>query len=192
MDFTISKYKNLIVTLKNAGYFFQSFTDFLQNSENKCIILRHDVDLKPQNSLITAQIENKLGIKGSYYFCAVPGSWNEKNINQIFELGHEVGYHYESLTTCNGDIGLAIKDFEKNLSRLRSLVPVTTICMHGSPKSKWDSKVLWKSYDYKDFGIVGEPYFDINFNEVFYLTDTGRRWDGEKVSVRDKVIMNNG
>jgi hypothetical protein len=25
------------------------------------------------------------------------------------------------------------------------------------------------------------------FNKTFYLTDTGRRWDGWKVSVRDKV-----
>ena len=30
-------------------------------------------------------------------------------------------------------------------------------------------------------------YFDIDFDHVFYLTDTGRRWDGFNVSVRDKV-----
>jgi hypothetical protein len=59
--------------------------------------------------------------------------------------------------------------------------------MHGSPKSKWDSKDLWKEYNYQDYGIIGEPYFDVNFDDVFYLTDTGRRWDGWKVSVRDKV-----
>ena len=46
---------------------------------------------------------------------------------------------------------------------------------------------MWKYYDYRDFGIIGEPYFDIDFDEVLYLTDTGRRWDGESVSVRDKV-----
>ena len=40
---------------------------------------------------------------------------------------------------------------------------------------------------YRDFGIIGEPYFDIDFNEVLYLTDTGRRWDGELVSIRDRV-----
>ena len=28
------------------------------------------------------------------------------------------------------------------------------------------------------------------FNDVYYLTDTGRRWDGNKVSVRDKVNTN--
>ena len=62
--------------------------------------------------------------------------------------------------------------------------------MHGSPRSPWDSKDLWKHYDYRDFGIIGEPYFDIDFSEVLYLTDTGRRWDGNKVSVRDKVLPN--
>ena len=46
---------------------------------------------------------------------------------------------------------------------------------------------LWKKYNYKDYGIIGEPYFDVDFNKVLYITDTGRRWDGNKVSVRDKV-----
>ena len=41
--------------------------------------------------------------------------------------------------------------------------------------------------DYHSFDIVGEPYFDVDFSKVFYLTDTGRRWDGFNVSLRDKV-----
>src|SRR5690606_26928848 len=49
---------------------------------------------------------------------------------------------------------------------------------------------LWKYYYYRDFGIVGEPYFDIDFEKVLYLTDTGRRWDG--VAVRDKVTGREG
>jgi len=65
---------------------------------------------------------------------------------------------------------------------------------HGSPKSKYDSRDTWKNrqeagqeYDYRKLGIIGEPYFDIDFDKVFYLTDTGRRWDGWKTSIRDKV-----
>ena len=81
----------------------------------------------------------------------------------------------------------AIELFEKHLTELRKYYPVKTICMHGSPLSKYDNKLLWKYYSYRDFGIIGEPYFDIDFNEVFYLTDTGRRWDGDRVSIRDKV-----
>ena len=84
-------------------------------------------------------------------------------------------------------IDTAILSFQNNLEKLRQLVPVSTICMHGSPRSKYDNRDLWKKYDYRDFGIIGEPYFDMDFDDVFYLTDTGRRWDGWKVSVRDKV-----
>ena len=59
--------------------------------------------------------------------------------------------------------------------------------MHGSPRSPWDSRDLWKTHDYRSQGIIAEPYLDLDFNQVFYLTDTGRRWDGWKVSVRDKL-----
>jgi hypothetical protein len=187
MDFTIKKYKHLIAALLKTGYSFQPFTDFLTSPKEKVIILRHDVDLLPLNSLEFAKIQYEFDINGSFYFRSVPESWDVRVIMEISGLGHEIGYHYECLTTTNGDIVAGIKDFERNLNELRKLAPVSTICMHGSPRSKWDSKDLWKHYNYRDFGIIGEPYFDVNFDEVFYLTDTGRCWDGWKVSVRDKV-----
>jgi len=187
LDFTVKKYKELLQSLKVQGYKFQTFERFLDNPAPKSIILRHDVDLLPSNSLRFAKIQNELGINGTYYFRAVPESWDENVIIQIAAMGHEIGYHYENLTTCKGDLKKGIYDFEKNLTNLRNLAPVFTICMHGSPMSKYDSKDLWKKFSYKDYDIIGEPYFDIDFNDVFYITDTGRRWDGNKVSVRDRV-----
>lgn len=171
MDFTLEKYRELLVALHGYGE----------------VILRHDVDLKPQNSLKTALIENELGWKATYYFRAVPESWDEDIIGKIAALGHEIGYHYESLTTCDGDVDRAYEDFCTNLERLRKIFPVTSICMHGSPRSKWDSKDIWKKYDYHKLGVLFEPYFDVDFSKIFYLTDTGRRWDGFNVSVRDKI-----
>ncbi len=190
MDFTLKKYARLLEALKGAGYTFQTFGEYLlQPAEGKVIIMRHDVDLLPENSLATARMEAKEGIKAVYYFRAVPESWNEPIIHKIAQWGHEVGYHYESLTTCQGQVDAAYKDFCRNLERLRALVPVKTICMHGSPRSPYDSKDIWKNYSYKDLGILGEPYFDVDFSQMFYLTDTGRRWDGYKYSRRDKVAQ---
>src|SRR5690625_6415775 len=45
--------------------------------------------------------------------------------------------------------------------------------------SKWHhlteiSRDLWKWYSYRDYGIIAEPYFDLDFSRVLYLTDTGR------------------
>jgi len=187
MDFTIEKYKELLQALKEHNYTFQTFEEFINEPESRSVVLRHDVDLLPYNSLEFAKIQADHGVKGVYYFRAVPESWDEKVIKEIALLGHEIGYHYECLTTCRGNMSEGIQDFEKNLNALRKLAPVSTICMHGSPMSKYDSKDLWKDYNYRDFNIIGEPYFDVDFNNVFYLTDTGRKWDGDKVSVRDRV-----
>ena len=188
MDFTRKIYRELLVCLLKGGYSTISYVDYCTGGRpQRFAILRHDVDLLPYHSLATAEIEHELGIKAVYYFRAVPESWDEKVIKEIAAMGHEVGYHYESLTTCNGDAQRAFEDFKTNLERLRKLVPVSTICMHGSPRSPYDSKDIWKQYDYKTLDIIGEPYLSTDFSQMLYLTDTGRRWDGYKVSVRDKI-----
>lgn len=186
-DYTLSKYRQLLDSLNGSAYCFQTFRSFLEQPSESSIILRHDVDLRPSYSLEFAKIQFEYNIKGTYYFRAVPQSWDEKVIKSIADLGHEIGYHYECLTTTNGNLEEGIRDFKMNLNALRKLAPVETICMHGSPMSKYDSKDLWRQYKYQDFGIIGEPYFDIDFKKVYYLTDTGRKWDGHKSSVRDKV-----
>lgn len=188
MDFTRKSYRQLVLQLKASGYAFITYQQYCEGSlPHRFVILRHDVDLKPKNSLAVAQDEAALGAKASYYFRAVPESWDDAIIRTIHQLGHEVGYHYESLTTCNGDVQKAFEDFKINIEKLRKLVPVSTICMHGSPRSPFDSKDIWKLFDYKSLGILGEPYLSTDFSKMLYLTDTGRRWDGYKVSVRDKI-----
>lgn len=187
MDFTLIKYKSLLVSLKDADYSFQTFEAFLESPKEKVIILRHDIDLKAKNALQIAQIEHSLGIKASYYFRVVPQSNQPDIIKAIADLSHEIGYHYEDLSLFKGDVAKAISHFKQQLSYFRQFYPVKTICMHGSPTSKIDNRSIWKGLNYKDYGLIGEPYFDVDFNEVFYLTDTGRCWDGERYSVRDKV-----
>lgn len=186
-DFTLYTFQSLLSNLKDQQFKFLTYTEFINHPIDKCIILRHDVDAKKMNSLKTAQLENKLGIRGTYYFRIVPESFDKKIIKQICDLGHEIGYHYEDLTLARGDKELAIKLFEEHLAKLRRVAPVETICMHGSPLSKYDNRKLWDEYNYRDYGLSGEPYLDTNFNQILYLTDTGRRWDGDAVSVRDKT-----
>ena len=141
-------------------------------------------DKKPLCKFIAVTLV--LAIFTEVVFRIVPQS-NEPNIiREIQTLGHEIGYHYEDLTLCKGNPDKAIKSFERNLNYFRQFGPVKTICMHGSPLSRFDNRKLWEKYNYRDFGITGEPYFDIDFAKVLYLTDTGRRWDGEKMSIRDK------
>lgn len=191
VDFTIKKYIELLQALKEYPFRFLTFEYYCTHKselDTECfVILRHDVDLKAKNSLETARIEHSLGIQTSYYFRVVEQSNKPDIIKEIAEMGHEIGYHYEDMSLCGGDTVKAIEHFSTQLAYFRQYYPVKTICMHGAPRSKYDGKDLWRSYDYHDFGIVGEPYFDVDFSKVFYLTDTGRRWDGFHVSVRDRI-----
>ena len=204
MDFTLTTYKELLQELLANDYSFQTLENFIQlPNKEKIVILRHDVDRLPGNSLVMAEIEKEVGIRPSYYFRIVKESYDEDIIRQIAGMGHEIGYQNEDVDLSSRGqksevrsqkeldydalLDKAIKSFERNLSILREVVPVKTICMHGSPLSKWDNRDLWKRYNYRDYGIIAEPYFDLDFDEVFYITDTGRSWNKSTTSIRDKV-----
>lgn len=210
MDFTLKTYKTLIEALKEKNYHFLTVDEYFSSlntntSTSQLILMRHDVDRKPSNSLRMAKLENKLGVKATYYFRIIPKTLKPKIIKEIASLGHEIAYHYENL--CDAEIlmknekckmknvqeyqarlfELALEDFIANLTRLREIVSIKNIAMHGRPTSKWDSRLLWDKYDYKKYGIISEPYFDIDFDKVQYITDAGRSWDNAAINLRDKV-----
>jgi len=186
-DFTLDMYKVLIEGLKGAGYSFQRLEDFAKKPLERVVIIRHDVDIWNRKALPFARLENELGVKASYYFRYLKNGFNPDIIKEVALLGHEVGYHYEDLTRYDGDMEKAIRSFEEKVDMLRKHYPVKTICMHGRSGSPYDNRDMWKEYDYRDFGIIAEPYLDLDFDKVLYLSDTGRRWNGSDVAVRDKV-----
>ena len=185
-DFTVSIYRELVHALKDKVT-FSTFEDYRKDPGN-AVILRHDVDKLPAKSLEFARIQAELGIRASYYFRILPCSFDRGIIREIATLGHEIGYHYEDLALADGDVNAAIALFSKHLGMLREFYPVKTICMHGSPTSKYDNRLLWQNHDYREWGLTGEPYFDLDFKDIFYLTDTGRSWNGDKFSIRDRPM----
>lgn len=194
-DFTISSLNILLDTLRSSGYTFQTYAEFVKNPAVKAVVLRHDIDKKSKNALQVAKLLNKKSIKGTFYFRVVPGSWDESVIKSINGMGHEVGLHYEDIDivrkktgkNSNDLIANAFKSFQSNLEKLRKIAPVETICSHGSPLSPYDNKMIWDKYSYRSLGIIAEPYLDTDYSTVGYMTDTGRCWNGEKYSIRDRV-----
>lgn len=190
MDFTLKIYTQLLQYFQSKGYKFITFEAYCNNQQSETsifIILRHDVDEYATNALKMAEAEYKLGIKATYYFRKVKQSDNPEIIRRIAAMGHEVGYHYETLSVHNGDMHKAVEEFKTNLEYFRTYYPVKTVCMHGSSTSKHDNRDIWKHYKLEDFGLIGEPYMTTDFNSIYYLTETGHAWDGGKYAVWDKV-----
>lgn len=191
MDFTLTAYERLLNCLLDCGYRFAAVEDVMEGGADaeKLILLRHDVDRNPENSFKTACIEKKLGIRGTYYFRIVRTSLKEPVVRQIIRLGHEIGYHYEDLTLARGNMELALHLFEQHLQQFRKYYSVKTICMHGSPLSRFDNRMVWRLRHYGEFGIQCEPYFDLDFSKMLYLSDTGRTWVKGRHRVRDMEMQ---
>lgn len=187
----------------------------MESKPEKFVIIRHDIDDETDLSYAVrmAEAENAMGIKATYYFRICKNVFKIESIKHIADLGHEIGYHYEVLGEAEGDYNKAIKLFEAHLRKFRKVYDVKTIAQHGGPLrnclnvikisnavqvfkqmiigehvfDRWESKDIWRIYDYRKYGIIGEPYLSIDFNKVAYFSDTNRSWIDTKYRIKDKV-----
>jgi hypothetical protein len=64
--------------------------------------------------------------------------------------------------------------------------------MHGRPFRPFDNRDLWRAPEYhrllaERFALLGEVYLDICYDDILYITDTGRNWTQDAGNLRDKV-----
>lgn len=184
-DFTHDAYLALMEALKSVGYEFSLFRELAPTG--KTVALRHDVDRLPMRAQALGELEASLGIKATYFIRTKPHVFKPAIVQALTEQGHEIGYHYEDLVDSHGDTERAWEYFRRNLDRLRSVAPVSSIAMHGRPFSKIDGRDLWKDFDYRALGISREAYLDIDWTSVHYFSDTGRGWNST-ANVRDRLL----
>jgi len=191
LDFNLETYKLFIKSLQSNGFKLHSFNEYVINKpENKICILRHDIDRASKHIQHFAEFEQQNGIKATYYFPTKLINNSPDLIKKIAALGHEIGYHYNDFSLSPGNFTAAFKSLKINLEKLRKLVPVNSLCMDGKPLHSQDNRKLWDQFNYKELGILGEIYLEIDYNEFAYYTDTGRKWNNKNINVRDKVVTN--
>jgi len=183
-DFTLGKYCELCEDILDSGYKVFTVQSYLQKRPGSdFVILRHDVDSKPQKALKMAEMESQMGISSTYYFRSTKSVFIPKIIEKVYAKGHEIGYHYEVLSKAQGNFKEAIRLFERELDEFKKICDIDTICMHGSVLSRYDNRTLWNLYDFRDFGIIGEAYLSMGEN-FHYFSDTGWEWSN-KHKMRD-------
>lgn len=180
-DFTLIRYGDLLEAIIKANYTATTVYDYISSGPERCIILRHDVDRAINRSLEMARLEFDRGIKSTYYFRFQKDTFKPDFIGKIFDMGHEVGYHYEVVDKAGHDLEKSIEIFREELEAFRKITEVNTVCMHGNPLSPWSNLELWNKCDPGDFGLRGEPYISIDYKKVLYFTDTGRTWADPKI-----------
>lgn len=160
----------------------------LQRPNKGFIIFKHDVETKPSKALKLAEIENKYGIRGSYYVQAnlLNNLKNVKVLQQIKNLGHEVSYHYDVLDANNGNFEKANQEFQKNLQIFENFgFEIKTVCQHGNPvkhrkgySSNRDffrrESIANQYHEISDIVVNFREHTGVNFS---YISDAGYAWN---------------
>lgn len=98
-DFTIGKYKEFLTDARKS-FTFASFDNI--PSDERHILLRHDLDLSVSTGLEVATVEHEFGVSATYFILLHSPFYNlleYRNFNMIKEilsLGHKIGLHFDS------------------------------------------------------------------------------------------------
>jgi len=190
-DFTFDTYEELLKAGREAGYEHITVREYLGADEapERFILHRHDVDRKPENALKMARLEAEHGVSSTYYFRTIDKTFRPGILRAIEDLGHEIGYHYEDMDRADGDRERAHELFERELERLREVVQVDTVCMHGNPLTSHDNREMWgEPPGFEEYGLLGEAYLSTDFVDVTYFSDTGRTWEDGALKIKDHPV----
>lgn len=183
--FTIKNYKNVIQLAIDRGFQFIFHKDEFQ-PERKDVIWRHDVEFSTEVALKMAEIENKAGVKTTFFFQLHTNYYNILSryhsdiLHEIKKLGHHIGLHFDS--------HYYQVDSEDKLARYIRLdteyfenvfdVKLDTFSFHNT------NPFILSCEEYKYGGLINvyASYFKTKYN---YCSDSNGHWRFEKL---DEVL----
>lgn len=187
-DFTHDMYARLCAAVLAAGYVPLTVRQYLTGAERppRVVMMRHDIDRWPRRALAMAEIESAYGIAATYYVRMTRHAFKPAIVKELATLGHEIGYHYETLSRERGNVTCALATMARELAMLRAVARVDTAAMHGSPFSPYDNRDIWRHAVLADYDLRGEVYLSLDYSQIGYYTDTGRSWSADATNRRDR------
>jgi hypothetical protein len=179
-DFTFDLYGQLLESALESGWTITTLRDYLTNKPEKpVLIIRHDVDRRVRNAPRMAKLEADYGVSSTYYFRTK--TFDRKIVENIEDMGHEIGYHYEDLAKCNGNLEKAHNRFRDNLITFREVAEIDTAAAHGSALSQYSNLDIWTDeYTLEAYDLIGEAYLSMGIDktpsEIDYVSETHRTW----------------
>jgi hypothetical protein len=181
--FSLINYEKLINEILKCGLIFAPIRSLAKEGPKiNHLYLKHDVECNVDNALLMAKIEKKYNIFSTYYFHDHLIFNNLNKINDIANLGHEIGYHHDCMDSNEGNFNLALSNFKSSVKKMRSLgLDISTCCPHGNPtklRINWVSNKdlfrLYKSNYIDDVWDLSESLTLENYEfKISYISDYG-------------------
>jgi UDP-GlcNAc3NAcA epimerase len=102
-EFTLRNYRSLLLRLRDRGYKFAAFpeAESLLTQQRQFVLMRHDIDLSLDKALAMAELEAEARVVSTYFFMIRNDFYNvfsrigSETIQEILELGHHLGLHFD-------------------------------------------------------------------------------------------------
>lgn len=174
-DFTYSHYKDILNLIKNTDYTATFFNE--ANRSEKELILRHDVDVDLEKAYKMALIENKHGIKTTYFisirsaFYNIFDKSNSDFIRRICGLGHQIGLHFDEAYYGTEDVENIKRNVDNEVRILNDYFDVNVFAVSFHRPSKF----LLQSDIKLNNSLIN--VYSKKFTEEFkYVSDSRRMW----------------
>lgn len=146
------------------------------------VVLRFDVDFRETHAVALAEIAAQHGLSGSFYFRCHAAGFPLAAMEKVAALGHEIGYHFETLDTCQGDFRAAEDLFVAHLHQLRDAgFAIHTVAAHGSQPTATTYRANFDLFKHSPDLLAravlhGETTISVDFSRVLYVSDALWRW----------------
>ncbi|MEO9530971.1 MAG: hypothetical protein ABJG68_05650 [Crocinitomicaceae bacterium] len=173
-NFTLENYKDLLEYFGQT-HKFTLFKDYNEKETEKIILLRHDIDYSLKYAYEIAKMEAQLGVKSTYFLLFSSPFYNmldEENISlaqEIANLGHEIGLHYDVTVISKGNRANPQSLFDAEINLLANLIdtPIRTIAMHNPSISGDDI--------FRESSFIN-TYDEKFVKEMAYFSDSCMAW----------------
>lgn len=176
MPFTHAGYIWLMNLLKENGYKISDYHHWKE--QDKCVILRHDVDNDMMQALSMARIEHMQGIKSTYFVLLTSNFYNlysNRNrgiLRELQDMGHAIGLHFDEMAYPGdaGKIGRTVYNIKQELDILSEIIQddVTVFSYHRPTQAILEADVKVES--------AVNSYGNVFFRQFKYLSDSRMHW----------------
>jgi hypothetical protein len=142
----LGDFEALLTAALERGYRTMTLSAFAETApaaDDRILLVRHDIDTDVARARRMWQIEQRLGVVGSYFFRR--STWDVGFMCELAAAGNEVGYHYEELADLVKEQGAATaaqaralidasrERLDARLEQLRAAsgLPLEVLAAHG-------------------------------------------------------------
>ncbi len=171
-QFSKNGYESLLKSFINIGYKFVNYKNI--HPQKKHLIIRHDVDFLPEDTINISGIEKSLKVKAYYFFLVKSDIYNilsnncQKVLSNLIKAGHNIGLHFDHKGYT--DSSAANKEALNQCKLLQSVLKrkIEIISFHRPSKGLLNNnkKLAGRLHTYM-------PKF---YSKISYCSDSGGLW----------------